>query len=464
MPMKPLIRYLLPLALTALAGCQKEMPGEAGNDGYADGKVMSAMQFSIAGYDETKGLATNITDDEVDVIDVFSWDENNAIVGHKTIGTYGGTALNLSNLSFKDYDYPNAQRYYLFMANLDPDTADYIATLSGTEINGYPKGFFPWSAGNCRPSRPIMGGTLSKTFSSSNTAPVTVNLMRYMAKFEIGSVDAQFWGTPDQFRNVYLSHIVFSNSWDIVRICQSDARNFNGNPSNLFGPKGWSSASLGNLSSLYYTANQFLAQGEWGSLGLTYAHLNNTYTPGDWGARGKLDDAFDYLYNNNYMQPKNTICLDAPASLVSVSQQSWDNNAYLPRLSGKLCDEYEGSLGPFEVNKVFYTLPTCLYAYYTQPEYDPVNNQDLYHKLVIAVKINGRNYYYPFYLHHLQPNMTYRINTITLKGEPSEYPNVWPRGGVVSCSTSSAASKAQEVEENRWKIHGNVAEIDNLVL
>ena len=185
-------------------------------------------------------------------------------------------------------------------------------------------------------------------------------------------------------------------------------------------------------------------------MGLTYAHLNNTYTPGDWGARGKLDDAFDYLYNNNYMQPKNTICLDAPASLVSVSQQSWDNNAYLPRLSGKLCDEYEGSLGPFEVNKVFYTLPTCLYAYYTQPEYDPVNNQDLYHKLVIAVKINGRNYYYPFYLHHLQPNMTYRINTITLKGEPSEYPNVWPRGGVVSRSTSTSASKAAALRMTVW--------------
>ena len=288
--------------------------------------------------------------------------------------------------------------------------------------------------------------------------------MRYMSKFEIGEVDAQFWGDPDKFRNIYLSHIVFSNSWDIVRICQVDANKFKGNPNNLFGPKGTSSISLGNLSSLYFNANMFLGQNDWYNHGLTYAELDGTYAPGDWGARGKLDNAFDYLYNNNYMQPKNTICLDAPEPLVTVSQQSWDNNAYLRNLNGKLCDEYEGSLGPFEVNKVFYTLPTCLFAHYSQPEYDPVNNQDRYHKLVIAVKINGKNYYYPMYLYHLQPNMCYRINTITLKGEPSEWPNVWPRGGVVSRAAVQSEHPAREVKESDWVVHGNVAEIDNLVL
>ena len=56
-----------------------------------------------------------------------------------------------------------SQRYYLFMANLDPDTADYIATLSGTEINGYPKGFFPWSAGNCRELHAPLGHAYHET-------------------------------------------------------------------------------------------------------------------------------------------------------------------------------------------------------------------------------------------------------------------------------------------------------------
>ena len=115
------------------------------------------------------------------------------------------------------------------------------------------------------------------------------------------------------------------------------------------------------------------------------------------------------------------------------------------------------------MNRVFYTLPTCLYSHYSQPEFDPANNQDRYHKLVIAVKINGRNYYYPMYLYHLQPNMVYKINTITLAGEPSEWPNVWPRGGVVSRSVQSE-QPPREVRESEWVVHGNVAVIDNLVL
>ncbi len=455
--MKPSIRYLLSLALAALVGCvHVPLEYETGQD-----ECTATLNFSIIQFDETKALAADIEDDEVDVIDIFSWDGNDAIVGHHTIGEYGGDALDLSEAVFRDHGGLYEKRYYLVMANLDPDSADYIATLNGTEVSGYPKGYIPWSAGNCRPNRPIMGATAYISFNGGSPGNATVSLMRYMSKFEIGYVDALFWGDPDKFRNIYLSNIVFSNSWDIIRICQTNAKYFDGDPQNIFGPKGWSSQSLGNLSSLYYNANCFLGQNQWSSAGMTFYSLNGTYVPGDWGAGGKLDDAFDYLYNNNYMQPKNTICLDAPASLVPVSQQTWDNNAYLPRLNGKLCDEYEGSLGPFEVNKVFYTLPTCLYAYYSQPEYDPINNQDVYHKLVIGVKINGTNYYYPMHLHNLQPNMCYRINTITLKGEPSEYPNVWPRGGVVS---RAATSKPKEVTENQWEVHGNVATIDNLVL
>ena len=135
--------------------------------------------------------------------------------------------------------------------------------------------------------------------------------------------------------------------------------------------------------------------------------------------------------------------------------------------NGRLCHEYEGSTGPFAVNKVFYSLPTYFTVTYSDPAYD-VSGQDRAHKLVIAVKINGKNYYYPIRLLHLQPNMLYRIKNITLKGEPTEYPNVWLRGNVVS--RSMAATKAGEMPDqvghdvNQWKVHGNVAEIEDLVL
>ena len=154
--MKPTIRYLIPLVLVALAGCV-HVPLEYET---SDGEYTATLRFSVQGFDETKGLATDIVDDEVDVIDIFSWDDNNAIVGHSTIGEYGGTALELSNVTFTDRGFPSdKKRFYLIMANLDPDSSDYIATLNGSEVNGYPKGYIPWSAGNCRPSRPLMGAT-----------------------------------------------------------------------------------------------------------------------------------------------------------------------------------------------------------------------------------------------------------------------------------------------------------------
>jgi hypothetical protein len=154
------------------------------------------------------------------------------------------------------------------------------------------------------------------------------------------------------------------------------------------------------------------------------------------------------------MQPKHTINLTAPASLVELSQQSWDTNAYLPQNSGKLCDEYDGSLGPFSVNRAFYTLPTKFNAWFSEPTYgDESQNSEL--RLVLAVKINGTLYFYSKMITGLNPNMCYKINNITLAGEPSEYANTWIKGGQV---TKTA------VNEEQWRVHGNVAEIDNLVL
>ena len=343
-------------------------------------------------------------------------------------------------------------RSYLFIANLDPDSAQYIGYLDRVDMNRYPETFIPWSAGNARVNYPLMAATAKVTFGS--TTSVSVSLMRYMSKFEIGTVTAQFWGTPDQYRNVYLQNIVFANAWDIVRVCQSKPQNFTGQPTDIFGPRGWSSGAFGNPEKNYYMANYFLNQDEWSAYGMTYADMHGTYNQGTWGGKGKLNQDYNYLYNDNWKHPKHSINLTAPASLVALSQQTWDTNAYLPQNAGKLCDEYDGSLGPFSVNRAFYALPTKFNAWFTEPTYgDESQNNEL--RLVLAVKINGTLYFYSKMITGLNPNMCYKINNITLAGEPSEYPNTWVRGGQVTKAAS---------DEERWTVHGNVAEIDNLVL
>ena len=439
--------------LVALAGCEPEpLPVSFGVE--SGGQEVTTFDFGVMSYEgpSTKAYAADVEDGLVDRIDIFMYDGSGNIYGHKVIGEYGGGALDLNSVTFRDSDGNGVVRSYLFIANLDPDSAQYIGYLDRVDMNRYPETFIPWSAGNARVNYPLMAATAKVTFGS--TTSVSVSLMRYMSKFEIGTVTAQFWGTPDQYRNVYLQNIVFANAWDIVRVCQSKPQNFTGQPTDIFGPTGWSSGAFGNPEKNYYMANYFLSQDEWSAYGMTYADMHGTYNQGTWGGKGKLNQDYNYLYNDNWKHPKHSINLTAPASLVALSQQTWDTNAYLPQNAGKLCDEYDGSLGPFSVNRAFYTLPTKFNAWFTEPTYgDESQNNEL--RLVLAVKINGTLYFYSKMITGLNPNMYYIIHNITLAGEPSEYPNTWVRGGQV---TKSGAA------EEQWSVHGNVAEIDNLVL
>ena len=439
--------------LVALAGCEPEpLPVSFGVE--SGGQEVTTFDFGVMSYEgpSTKAYAADVEDGLVDRIDIFMYDGSGNIYGHKVIGEYSGGALDLNSVTFRDSDGNGVVRSYLFIANLDPDSAQYIGYLDRVDMNRYPETFIPWSAGNARVNYPLMAATAKVTFGS--TTSVSVSLMRYMSKFEIGTVTAQFWGTPDQYRNVYLQNIVFANAWDIVRVCQSKPQNFTGQPTDIFGPTGWSSGAFGNPEKNYYMANYFLSQDEWSAYGMTYADMHGTYNQGTWGGKGKLNQDYNYLYNDNWKHPKNSINLTAPASLVALSQQTWDTNAYLPQNAGKLCDEYDGSLGPFNVNRAFYTLPTKFNAWFTEPTYgDESQNNEL--RLVLAVKINGTLYFYSKMITGLNPNMCYKINNITLAGEPSEYPNTWIRGGQVTKAASN---------EERWTVHGNVAEIDNLVL
>ena len=439
--------------LVALAGCKPE-PLPVSFEVESGGQEVTTFDFGVMSYEgpSTKAYAADVEDGLVDRIDIFMYDGSGNIYGHKVIGEYGGGALDLTSVTFRDSDGNGVVRSYLFIANLDPDSAQYIGYLDRVDMNRYPETFIPWSAGNARVNYPLMAATAKVTFGS--TTSVSISLMRYMSKFEIGTVTAQFWGTPDQYRNVYLQNIVFANAWDIVRVCQSKPQNFTGQPTDIFGPRGWSSGAFGNPEKNYYMANYFLSQDEWSAYGMTYADMHGTYNQGTWGGKGKLNQDYNYLYNDNWKHPNQSINLNAPASLVALSQQTWDTNAYLPQNAGKLCDEYDGSLGPFTVNRAFYTLPTKFNAWFTEPTYgDESQNNEL--RLVLAVKINGTLYFYSKMITGLNPNMCYKINNITLAGEPSEYPNTWIRGGQV---TKAAW------DEERWTVHGNVAEIDNLVL
>ena len=458
--------------LAALAGCDPE-PIPVSAEVESGGQEVVTFDFSVMGYDgcATKASASDVEDGLVDRIDIFMYDKDGWVYGHEVIGEYGGGPLDLSKVKYEDHEEKGTMRYFLVMANLDPDSARYISYLDKIDLARYPEGFIPWSAGNARVNYPLMGATAWVNFGGSGTSQ-SISLMRYMAKFEIGTISATFWGDPDLYRNVYVQHIAFVNAWDIIRICQTKPGYFYGSPTDIFGPRSNGYDAFGNYVPRYYMANCFLDQNEWSAHDMKYSDMHGTYNQGTWGGKGKLKKDCHYLYNDNFQQPKHTINLDCPDELKELSQHTWDTNAYLPQVAGKLCSDIDGYLGPLNVNRAFYTLPTKYNVWFDEPLYGDgeSDQQNIELRLVLAVKINGRLYFYSKMLRGIDPNTCYKIKNITLKGEPSEYANCWIRGGQVTKSGAEGYSEAflchseASAEETVCVRHGNVVEIENLVL
>ena len=436
--MLPMIRYLVPLALMALVGCDKEMPDRVGHDD--SNEVVFTFHVDEFTDVATKANTIGVADDQVDRIDIYSYDKDGNFLRHAALGGKG-TTLDMNSLAFRDAFQKNEIRTYLFIANLDADSANYIARLSGEEVSSYPKGFIPWSAGNCRVNRPLMAATARVWYQNSEPAPVAIKLMRYMAKIEVEKITAQFWGDPDLWRDVHLNHIAITNGMDIVRICMENPKNFTGTPLNIFGSCGSVYGRLREDS--YYTGLE------------SYSFLNGTYNLSSYGGRGKLAQDYAYLYNNNYGNTtKNSINLSCPEALQELTQHSWTAPA------GKICSSDGDADSYLNVNKVFYVLPSENEKGMSDLALDAAETQDWWTRLVLAIELDGKQYFYPMRLTNLQPNMLYRIKNITLKGEPTEYANTWALNGQVT----KAGEMPGQAGNDGWRVHGNVAEIDNLVL
>ena len=116
------IRYLILPVLVALAGCEPE-PLPTTFEIESTGQEVVNFDFGVMGYDSptTKAYASDVEDGLVDRIDIYMYDSNGWIYGHKVIGEYGGDPLDLSEISFQDSDGNGVVRTYLIMANMDPD-------------------------------------------------------------------------------------------------------------------------------------------------------------------------------------------------------------------------------------------------------------------------------------------------------------------------------------------------------
>ena len=109
------IWMFLPM-LVALAGCEPEpLPVSFGVE--SGEQEVTTFDFGVMSYEgpSTKAYAADVEDGLVDRIDIFMYDGSGNIYGHKVIGEYGGGALDLNSVTFRDSDGNGVVRSYLFI-------------------------------------------------------------------------------------------------------------------------------------------------------------------------------------------------------------------------------------------------------------------------------------------------------------------------------------------------------------
>ena len=403
--------YLLAIVAIALAvsACVKDIDVSSGN-----GEDMFEVAFNLevepVTYTMTRAENINAdeTDEFIDRIDMYEFDKAGDMLRHEVWKDPDG--LDLTTVNPKSYDSNGNKHTWVFVANLDEDSAEYLAGLNADEIGEMPTGIIPLEAGNFRLHKPVMCGCNYSNFTKNETK--TVTLYRYLTRIEISSITADFDDESLFDKDVKINRIAIVNYPNALRLLDKSATKVNGNYQDVLGT-GYTKfidPALGNLLKMNNDCNNW--------------EMNSSYFDDDegildlteFGGKGKLSYQYDYIINNNRLAPKGELIIDAAGDQLTASLHEFSEN------EGVLCSSSIAGLNhSLEVNKVFYTVPVARNSHSNL--FGDIKYQDDTQKLVIEVTIDDIPYFYIISLYELNAGMIYKIGNINLKSIGSEYSN-----------------------------------------
>lgn len=419
--------FLLAIVVIALAvsACVKDIDVPSGN-----GEDMFEVAFNLevepVTYTMTRAENINAdeTDEFIDRIDMYEFDKAGDMLRHEVWKDPDG--LELTTVNPKSYDSNGNKHTWVFVANLDEDSAEYLAGLNADEMGEMPTGIIPLEAGNFRLHKPVMCGCNYSNFTKNETK--TVTLYRYLTRIEISSITADFDDDSLFDKDVKINRIAIVNYPNALRLLDESAATVYGNYQDVLGT-GFTivigKPAFGNLMEINNDCN------DW--------ELNSSYFEDDkgilelseFGGKGKLGYQYDYIINNNRLAPKGELIIDATGDQLIASAHIFGTD------EGILCSSTNSAITHrFDVNKVFYTVPVRRQV--ASQLYGDIKYQDDLQKLVIEVEIDGTNYFYIISLDNLIAGMIYKVGNINLKSIGSEYSNKYEKlaDPLVSASTS----------------------------
>ena len=403
--------YLLAIVAIALAvsACVKDIDVPSGN-----GEDMFEVAFNLevepVTYTMTRAENINAdeTDEFIDRIDMYEFDKAGDMLRHEVWKDPDG--LDLATVNPKSYDSNGNKHTWVFVANLDEDSAEYLAGLNADEIGEMPTGIIPLEAGNFRLHKPVMCGCNYSNFTKNETK--TATLYRYLTRIEISSITADFDDESLFDKDIKINRIAIVNYPNALRLLDKSATKVNGNYQDVLGT-GYTKfidPALGNLLKMNNDCNNW--------------EMNSSYFDDDegildlteFGGKGKLSYQYDYIINNNRLAPKGELIIDAAGDQLTASLHEFSEN------EGVLCSSSIADLNhSLEVNKVFYTVPVARNSHSNL--FGDIKYQDDTQKLVIEVTIDDIPYFYIISLYELNAGMIYKIGNINLKSIGSEYSN-----------------------------------------
>lgn len=410
--MKRLSFILGVLAVIAAASCNKESPeGPQSKDGLCAVTVSINMEFPYTIATKADAYSAGEGDDFIDRLDMFEYDDTGALVNRQTWTNPSG--LDLSAISYTGYSEYYKRKYWLFLANFDEASVEYLASLSGTQIGSAPYSVIPLEAGNFRLHKPLMGGGATYDFRADGTTSAT--LYRYMTKFELGTITADFEDSGYLESDVRLKKIAITHVPNFLRpFYRSITSVFNTSQVALgvgySYPNGGKGSSIGNLGHYGTAVNSDVRT----------SSATGTFNPGNYGATGSLAADFSYAYNYNKGADKGVLTTDAPGDMYTATVHEFGAS------EGILCkSDDEDWPHTYSINKVLYTIPWYrnVYGYL----WGESNSQDDTQKMVFQIEIDGKDYFYIIPMRELEANMIYKLNNISIKGLGSEYCNFYPR-------------------------------------
>lgn len=406
-------RYNFLLAIVAIAlavsACVKDIDVPSGN-GEDLFEVAFNLEVEPVTYTMTKAENINAdeTDEFIDRIDMYEFDKAGDMLRHEVWKDPDG--LDLTTVNPKSYDSNGNKHIWVFVANLDEDSAEYLAGLNADEIGEMPTGIIPLEAGNFRLHKPVMCGCNYSNFTKNETKAVT--LYRYLTRIEISSITADFDDESLFDKDVKINRIAIVNYPNALRLLDKSATKVNGNYQDVLGTgyTKFTDPALGNLLKMNNDCNNW--------------EMNSSYFDDDegildlteFGGKGKLSYQYDYIINNNRLAPKGELIIDAAGDQLTASLHEFSEN------EGVLCSSSIAGLNhSLEVNKVFYTVPVARNSHSNL--FGDIKYQDDTQKLVIEVTIDDIPYFYIISLYELNAGMIYKIGNINLKSIGSEYSN-----------------------------------------